>query len=142
MPPDLFDQPDQLDYLSFFERLYSVASVNEFNANRNVVDSDRVIGDVRRRHDLRCGSVPANDVMSFVPGGLENFLPELRIVVSLGDRPELHRASYAGRPADRVDDESGNAASVALFTVIAGKRGERDYRYQRSENDQPHRWGV
>jgi hypothetical protein len=57
--------------------------VNEFNANRNVVDAGRVIGDVRRRHDLRCGSISANDVMSFVPGGVENFLPELCIVSRL-----------------------------------------------------------
>ena len=139
---DLSDQLDQLDYLSFFERLNSVASVNEFNANRNVVDAGRVIGDLRRRHDLRCGSVPANDVMSFVPGGLENFSPELRIVVSLADGPELHRTGNAGRPADRVDDESDNVAGVALFTVIASKRAERDYRDQRSENDQPHRRGC
>jgi hypothetical protein len=99
LAPDLFDQLDQLDYLSFFERLNSVASVHEFNANRNVVDASRVIGDLRRRHDLRCGPVPANDVMSFVPGGLEKFSPELRIVVSLADGPELHvPAMQAGPP--------------------------------------------
>ena len=67
------------------------------------------------------------------PGAINRGFPANHI----GDRPELHGAGDAGRPADCVDDESGNSAGVALFTVIASKRAERDYRDKRSENDQP-----
>jgi len=34
----------RLDYLRLFKRLYSIAPVNEFNTNRDLVDADRVIG--------------------------------------------------------------------------------------------------
>jgi hypothetical protein len=53
--------------------------------------------------------------MSFIPGGLENFLPELRIVASLRDRLELHGVADAGKASSGI---SGSARQHRTIPVM------------------------
>jgi hypothetical protein len=59
------------------------------NSPENVAQMERDDLDGARAAQLTVPFRPPIETRD-VPGGLENFLPELRIVVSLGDRPELH----------------------------------------------------